>query len=441
MNHNKTFWLFVFSLIILTNTLSVNAFAVGIPVATDDSVIINSGLVTLIDILGNDLTAGRTFTVNIVTPPTHGTIPLPNPLDSQNFVTYTSSANYSGLDSFQYTITNSAGTSNVATVSITVKPTTTNANKPPVANSDSFTTLEGSQNVVLNVIANDNDPDGDPLTIVEISGSQHGSAKISSDQKSVTYTPYSGYFGQDSFTYTISDGFAHGSITTETGTITITINKVNFSPKADNLNFETLQDTSTKITLSGNDPNGDSVTYNIVSQPSHGILNGTVPNLMYTPNSAFVGIDQFTYKLFDGSSYSQNAIVEIQIHTIKSNNNTQSSTSSNTQSSTSSNTQSSTSSNTQSSTYQIPHWIKNNAKVWQQGQIDDSTFASGIQYLIKQGVIQLPPMASSQPSSSVIIPSWVKTDAELWANEQISDDDFVKSIQFLVQNGIINIKN
>ncbi len=64
------------------------------------------------------------------------------------------------------------------------------------------------------------------------------------------------------------------------------------------------------------------------------------------------------------------------------------------------------------------------AKWWQQGQIDDSTFASGIQYLIKQGVIQLPPTASSQPSSGVTIPSWVKTNAGLWADGQIDDSTF-----------------
>ncbi|MEO9276845.1 MAG: hypothetical protein ABI340_03560 [Nitrososphaera sp.] len=87
----------------------------------------------------------------------------------------------------------------------------------------------------------------------------------------------------------------------------------------------------------------------------------------------------------------------------------------------------------------IPQWVKNNAKWWQQGQIDDSTFASGIQYLIKQGVIQLPPTASSQPSSGVTIPSWVKTNAGLWADGQIDDSTFASGIQYLIKIGIISV--
>ena len=87
----------------------------------------------------------------------------------------------------------------------------------------------------------------------------------------------------------------------------------------------------------------------------------------------------------------------------------------------------------------IPQWVKNNAKWWQQGQIDDSTFASAIQYLIKQGVIQLPPTASSQPSSGVTIPSWVKTNAGLWADGQIDDSTFASGIQYLIKIGIISV--
>ncbi|HEX5457295.1 MAG TPA: hypothetical protein VFX64_02785 [Candidatus Nitrosotalea sp.] len=105
-------------------------------------------------------------------------------------------------------------------------------------------------------------------------------------------------------------------------------------------------------------------------------------------------------------------------------------------------TQSTTSSTTpQNQTGQgivIPQWVKNNAKWWQQGQIDDSTFAAGIQYLIKQGVIQLPPTASGQPTG-VTIPSWVKTNAGLWADGQIDDSTFAAGIQYLIKIGIISV--
>lgn len=84
----------------------------------------------------------------------------------------------------------------------------------------------------------------------------------------------------------------------------------------------------------------------------------------------------------------------------------------------------------------IPQWIKNNAKWWADGTIDDSTFASGIQYLIKQGIIEVP---ATQTGSSIsqTIPSWVKNTAGWWANGQVSDDDFIKAVQYLVSSGII----
>src|SRR5574337_177464 len=54
-------------------------------------------------------------------------------------------------------------------------------------------------------------------------------------------------------------------------------------------------------------------------------------------------------------------------------------------------------------------------------------------------VIQLPPTASSQPSSGVTIPSWVKTNAGLWADGQIDDSTFASGIQYLIKIGIISV--
>ena len=86
----------------------------------------------------------------------------------------------------------------------------------------------------------------------------------------------------------------------------------------------------------------------------------------------------------------------------------------------------------------IPGWVKNNAKYWNKDSIDDSTFAQGIQYMIKQGIITIPPVQNNQ-ESHVAIPKWVKQNAGLWADKQITDDDFVKSIQWLISNGIIRV--
>jgi hypothetical protein len=87
----------------------------------------------------------------------------------------------------------------------------------------------------------------------------------------------------------------------------------------------------------------------------------------------------------------------------------------------------------------IPAWVKKNAGYWATGQLGDSDFVSGIQYLIQQGIMKIPPSTSASNSSSQQIPSWIKTNAGWWSNGQISDDDFVKGIQYLVSSGIMKV--
>jgi hypothetical protein len=87
----------------------------------------------------------------------------------------------------------------------------------------------------------------------------------------------------------------------------------------------------------------------------------------------------------------------------------------------------------------IPSWVKNNAKYWNKDSIDDMTFAQGIQYMIKQGIIIIPPVQNSQENHTVTIPKWVKQSAGFWSDGQITDDDFVKGIQWLIANGIIHV--
>lgn len=86
----------------------------------------------------------------------------------------------------------------------------------------------------------------------------------------------------------------------------------------------------------------------------------------------------------------------------------------------------------------IPSWIKNNAKWWSQGQVDDSQFEKGIQYLIQNGIMKVP-QTSVSTSASQGIPTWVKNNASWWANGQISDAEFVKGIQYMITNGMISL--
>src|SRR5207237_871995 len=118
-----------------------------------------------------------------------------------NKATYQPNAGYFGPDTFQFKANDGQLDSTAAaTVSITVS----NSNRPPVANNDSATTTPATP-VTVNVLANDSDPDNDPLTVTGASSPAHGTAAVNANN-TVTYTPTSGYSGPDSFNYTISDG-------------------------------------------------------------------------------------------------------------------------------------------------------------------------------------------------------------------------------------------
>jgi len=88
----------------------------------------------------------------------------------------------------------------------------------------------------------------------------------------------------------------------------------------------------------------------------------------------------------------------------------------------------------------IPGWIKDNAKGWAEGQIDESDFVSGIEYMVKEKIIYIPDL-SLQASATVkeTVPDWIKNNAKWWVDEQIDEDDFLNSMKFLIQEGIIDI--
>ncbi len=88
----------------------------------------------------------------------------------------------------------------------------------------------------------------------------------------------------------------------------------------------------------------------------------------------------------------------------------------------------------------IPNWIRNNAKWWHEGTIDDNTFVEGIQYMIQNNIMQVPHGTSSSSSGSNIIPSWIKNNAGWWADGTIDDNTFVQGIQYMITNGIIILK-
>jgi hypothetical protein len=94
---------------------------------------------------------------------------------------------------------------------------------------------------------------------------------------------------------------------------------------------------------------------------------------------------------------------------------------------------------TPSQTVTIPEWVKNNAKWWSDGAIDDNSFATGLEYMIKQGIIVVPTTQSGAQNMDAVIPDWVRNNAAWWADGQIDDNTFANGIQFLIKQGIISV--
>ena len=90
----------------------------------------------------------------------------------------------------------------------------------------------------------------------------------------------------------------------------------NYTPLVEDISVTTDEDTPVTIMLTGSDLNGDSLTFNLITQPSNGVLTGTIPTLTYTPNSAWTGVDSFTYIANDGIINSEEATVTITVNPV-----------------------------------------------------------------------------------------------------------------------------
>ncbi|NIM25912.1 MAG: peptidase [Nitrosopumilaceae archaeon] len=89
---------------------------------------------------------------------------------------------------------------------------------------------------------------------------------------------------------------------------------------------------------------------------------------------------------------------------------------------------------------QVPEWVKNNAGWWADGTISESEFLQAIEFLINEGIIDVPPtQVSSEKSQGV--PEWVKNNAGWWANGDIDNDSFLQGIQYMVRTGLISVSS
>ena len=86
----------------------------------------------------------------------------------------------------------------------------------------------------------------------------------------------------------------------------------------------------------------------------------------------------------------------------------------------------------------IPSWVKQTTKYWTDGDIDDSTYAETMGYLIQEKIIKVP-FAKTPNYSETEIPVWIKTNAQYWTEGNISDDEYSIMLQWLINRNIIKI--
>jgi hypothetical protein len=273
------------------------------PVAYAQSVTTNEDTSAAITLTGSDVDGDGLRSWTVITPPAHGTLSgtAPN-------LTYTPHTNYSGPDSFTFTVFDGTATSAVASVSIEV----TAVNDAPVATTGlSVTAAEDTPTAIT---LNGSDADGNPLTFAVTTLPTHGT--LSGIPPNLTYTPALNYNGTDGLAFTVSDGMA----TSAAAPVTITVTTVNDAPVAADESYSVLQGSALSVAAPGvlandTDVDSSSLTAVIVTPPSSGALTlNSNGSFTYTPNPGFKGSDSFTYRASDGSLGSNAATVSIAVN-------------------------------------------------------------------------------------------------------------------------------
>ena len=180
------------------------------------------------------------------------------------------------------------------------------ANRIPDAVDDAAVTSPGTS-VRVDVLANDGDPDGDPIFVNSVTDPAHGTA--SHDGSSVTYVPDSGFTGTDTFYYTISDGFGGSDV----AAIAV---RVNAAPQPAHDAASTMEDQAATIDVLANDtdPDGDTLTVTGAGAPAHGTAAVNADgSISYVPTANFHGTDSFSYSVSDPSGATATAVVTVTV--------------------------------------------------------------------------------------------------------------------------------
>ena len=200
------------------------------------------------------------------------------------------------------TVTDPGGASDSKTATITVTP-----NTAPSAVADALTVAQVGG---LDVLANDSDPDGQPLTVAVTTPATKGTATCDS-LGGCTYAANAGQTGTDTFGYTATDP---GGLTS-TATVTITINgrATVSAPLAKDDTAATRAGTAVVVPVVANDQGLPTLTAGAATDPPNGTASCSDTTCTYTPDGGFTGSDAFSYTLTSSAGGTDVASVDVTV--------------------------------------------------------------------------------------------------------------------------------
>jgi hypothetical protein len=269
------------------------------PVAAPDLATMLADQTLDLDVVANDTHPhGLPLRVLNFSRPAHGRVQQ----NADGTLRYTPHQYFFGADAFTYTVGDGAGGLAMAAVSVTVQ----RIEHPPVAELDQVITEEDTAREI-DVLANDYDPDGDRLVLLDFTQPAHGSVSAL-PQGRLWYVPAPGFNGSDGFTYRIADEYQQTSSTN----VAIQVKPTYHPPVATPLSYVLNRNTKQNVTYAGTGGNGP-LTFSVVQAPAHGQLLTYPTVATYYPTNGFSGTDSFTYTASDGQGTSEPALVTLTV--------------------------------------------------------------------------------------------------------------------------------
>jgi hypothetical protein len=254
------------------------------PTATSQNAYVVKNTDRLISLAGSD-PDGDSLTCTVGSSPGHGSVTE----TAECVINYRPTRNYTGADSFTFTVSDGTYTSAAATVSINVAA----SNAAPVATNTSATTSEDTATTFTMPAT---DTEGDALTFAVATAPAHATTSISGNR--LTYTPSTNWSGADTLTYTATDIYGNVS---NVGTASLTVTAVNDAPTAAAKSATLNEDASSNVTLSASDVDSGVFTYAISTAPAHGTATISRSTLTYRPTTNWSGSDVLYYTAQDSS--------------------------------------------------------------------------------------------------------------------------------------------